>query len=188
MIRKITILVLCLLLTAVTLGSLLFTSARTRFHPIPAHAQIVYDNKNPDWFLSFFPMLGKLDDEFSNHWKKKFQMLETRPLAVATVSLNGRDARDTWVAVSELDGALALALRWRLLLFPPKGVSSVRPYAVWPVWKLEHPSIPAWARVRFSLTDGLLICSVSENTHDLYKLLDAFDGRRAGMESGGVLE
>ena len=51
---------LSLLLAAVTVGSLLFTpaSATNRLRPIPAHAQMVYNNEDPDWFLSFFPMLG----------------------------------------------------------------------------------------------------------------------------------
>jgi len=188
---------LSLLLAAVTIGSLLFAPARSqnRFCPIPAYAHLVYNNESPDWFLSFFPTLGshcmaagelfpnigKKSDDFSKVWKKSFQTLEKSPLAVATVSFSGRDRRDAWVAVSELGGPTALFFRWRLLLFPPDGVKPVRPYAAWPIWKLEHPSIAGWARVRFSLTDGLLICSISEDSHDIYRLLDTLDGRAESL-------
>ncbi len=213
--RNIIITFLSLLLAAVTIASLLFTpsAAQNRLRPIPAYAQLVYNNESPEGFLSFFPTLGKTGADFSNPWKKNFQTLEEdgalaprsavlqrswfqglkknskpqrswlekRPLAVATVPFNGREGRDTWVAVSELGGPVALAMRWRLLLFPPEEVSSARAYAAWPVWKLEHPAIPAWARVRFALTDGLLICSISDDSHDIYKLLDTFDGRAASL-------
>ncbi len=195
--RNIIITLLSLLLAVVTIASLLFTpsAAQNRLRPIPAHAQLVYNNQNPDWFLSFFPTLGsreprqaqsfpsfgKMDGIFSKHWKKKFQGLEKFPLAVATVPFNGREGRDAWVAVSELGGPTALLFRWRLLLFPPEGVTPSRAYAVWPVWKLEHPALPAWAQVRFALTDGLLICSISDDSHDIYKLLDIFDGRAASL-------
>lgn len=188
---------LSVLLVAVTIGSVLFTpsGAKNRFQPIPAHARLVYNNQNPDWFLSFFPsvfaegsdatgMFGEIlkpNAVGSNVWKKKFHCLETCPLTVATVALGGRERRDAWVAVSELGGANALALRWRLFLFPPAGVTSARSYAAWPIWKLEHPSIPVWARVRFSLTDGLLICSISDDSHDIYKLLDTLDKRAASL-------
>lgn len=174
---------LILLLAMVTISSLLFSpvAAQNRLRAIPAHAQIVYNNKNPEWFLSFFPSLGKMDGDFSNPWKKKFQGLEKYPLAVATVSFNGRQGRNAWVAVSKLGGPAALTMRWRLLLFPPEEVSSARAYAAWPIWKLEHSSIPGWARVRFSLTDGLLICSISDDSHDIYKFLDTLDGRAASL-------
>ncbi len=174
---------LSLLLVAATLGSLWFTSVRSqdRLRPIPAHAHVIYNNRNSDWFLSFFPNSGKKKDGFSEPWKKSFQTLEKRPLTVATVPFGGRARRDAWVAVSELGGPVALALRWRLLLFPPEGVEPVRPYAAWSIWKMEHPEIPGWARVRFSLTDGLLICSISDDSHDIYKLLDVLDGRAASL-------
>ncbi|MBI9019717.1 MAG: hypothetical protein JEZ10_00470 [Verrucomicrobia bacterium] len=195
---------LSLLLATVTAVSLLMipASSQNRFRPIPAHAQLVYNNKNPDWFLSFFPMLGsreprqaqnfptlgKKGDDFSNVWKKSskprhswFRALEKSPLTVATVAFGGREGRDAWVAVSELGGPAALALRWRLLLFPPEGVAVSRPYAVWPVWTFEHSSLPPWARVRFTLTDGLLICSISTDSHDIYKLIDTLDGRAASL-------
>lgn len=216
--RFVVLTLLSLLLAAVVLSSLLMipASSQNRFRPVPAHAQLVYNNKNPDWFLSFFPMLGsreprqaqnfpslgKSDGKFSNPWKKSFQTLENDgelaprsavlqrswfqrlekcPLTVATVAFGGRDGRDAWVAVSELGGPAALALRWRLLLFPPEGVAVSRPYAAWPVWTFEHPSLPPWARVRFTLTDGLLICSISTDSHDIYKLIDALDGRAASL-------
>ncbi len=202
--RNIIITFLSLLLAAVTIGSLLFTpsAAQNRLRPIPAHAQLVYNNQTPDGFLSFFPNIGKIGNKFSNPWNEKFQTLEkdsalaprsavpqrswfqsleNQPLAVATVPFNGRERRDGWVAVSKLGGPTALLFRWRLLLFPPEGVSPSRPYAAWPVWKLEHPAIPGWARVRFSLTDGLLICSISDDSHDIHKLLDTLDGRAASL-------
>ena len=124
----------------------------------------------------------------SKPWKKNskpqrswLQGLEKHPLAVATVSLDGEMGRDTWVAVSKLGSPAAFALRWRLMVAPPEGVAPVRPYAAWSVWKLEHPSVPAWARVRFSITEGLLICSISGDSHDIYKLLDTADGRSISM-------
>ena len=183
--KNVRITFLSLLFATVTIASLLFasSSAQNRLRPIPAYARLVYNNETPDGFFSFFPMLGKMDDDFSKHWKKNFQVLEKRPLTVATVPFHGREGRDTWVAVSELGGPSALLFRWRLLLSPPEGVSPVRPYAVWPVWKLEHPSVPSWAHVRFSLTDGLLICSISDDSHDIYKLLDTLDGRAVSMAS-----
>jgi hypothetical protein len=172
-----------LLTGAVTIGSLLLTPAATqsRLTAVPAHAHVVYSNKDPDWFLSFFPTLGKTNDEFSNAWKESFQPLETAPLIVATVPFAGREQRDTWVAVSELGGPAATALRWRLSLFPPKGVSPARSFAVWPVWKFEHPSLPSWARVRFSITESLLICTVSADSHDIYRVLDVADGRSVSL-------
>jgi len=173
--------ILSLWLVAVTLGSLLFTSsgAQNRLRPIPAHAQMVYNNKNPDWFLSFFSITGKKSDDLFPVWSlpSAGRILEKCPLAVATVPFGGRGRRDTWVAVSELGGPTALLFRWRLLLFPPEGVEPVRSYAAWPVWKLEHPSIPSRSRVRFSITDGLLICSISDDSHDINRLIDTFDGR-----------
>ena len=174
-------------LAAVTICSILFTPAESRLTAVPAHAQIVYNNKNPDWFLSFFqplegkfPTCGKGDDfttrsaVLQHSW---FQRLENYPMAVATVPFGGRDRRDTWVVVSELGAPAAMALRWRMTLFAPEGISPARSYAVWPVWKVEHPSLPSWMRVRFAITEGLLICSISSDSHDIYRLLDTADGR-----------
>lgn len=192
--RNIIITLLSLLLAGVTGYSLLYApaSAKNRFRPIPAHAQLVYNNQNPDGFLSIFPSLGKMDGDVSNLWKYFFQgseenskpqrsWLEKCPLAVATVSFAGRGRRDTWVAVSELGGPAALALRWKLAGCTPEGVTPARSYAAWPVWKVEHPSLPSWARVRFTITEGLLICSVSSDSHDIYRLLDCADGRAASL-------
>lgn len=174
---------LSLLLAAVTTASLLLIppAVQNRFRPIPVYAQLVYNNSTPKGFLSFFPMLGKNEDDSSEGWNEKFQALEKFPLAVATVPFGGRDRRDAWVAVSELGGPAALFFRWRLLLFPPEGVSPARSYAAWPIWALEHPMLPAWVRVRFTLTDGLLICSISDDSHDIYHLLDTLDGRTASL-------
>lgn len=151
---------------------------------VPAHAHIVYQNDRPDWFLSFFqplektiPTPGKTEDNPSEHWKRILRELAKHPLTVATVPLHGRDQRDSWIAVSVL-GPQAIALRWRLRLFPPAGVECAHGHAAWPVWTLDDPSLPSWARVRFSLTDGLLICSISEDSRDIYRLIDTLDGRR----------
>jgi len=181
--RVVMLTLLGLLLAGVTLGSLLMAPSRAqnRFQPIPVHAHLVYDNENPDWFLSFFPGIGKTSDDFSKVWKKNLQELENYPLAVATVPFSGREGRNAWVAVSQLGGPAALALRWRLLLSPPDGVAVSRPYAAWPVWTFEHPSLPSRARVRFTLTDGLWICSFSTDSHDIYRLIDTFDGRAASL-------
>ncbi|HKL22465.1 MAG TPA: hypothetical protein VJ904_11715, partial [Tichowtungia sp.] len=65
--------------------------------------------------------------------------------------------------------------------FPPEGVSRVRPYAVWPIWAFEDSSLPSWARVRFTITESLLICSVSADSHDMYRLLNVADGRAESM-------
>ena len=181
--RPVTRLLLSVLLISVALGSLLFSPAHAthRFRPVPAHAQLVYNNTNPDWFLSFFPMFGKMNDEFSRSWEQHFGGVEKRPLTVATIPGWGGGNHNAWVAVSELGGSTALALRWRLMLRPPEGVAPVRPYAAWAIWKLEHPALPAWAHVRFCLTDGLLICSVSPDSRDIYKLIDTLDGRAASL-------
>jgi hypothetical protein len=126
-------------------------------------------------------MLGVSGDAFSKDWNRRFQVLNRSPLSVAVYPSGTQDGRQAWVAVSELGGPSALALRWRLILRPPDGVERVRPYAAWPIWKLEHPLIPDWARVRFALTDGLLICSVSPDPHDLYRLIDTLDGRAVSL-------
>lgn len=151
-----------------------------RAKAIPVYAQIVYSSKTPDWFVSLFPMLGKSDIDFSKGWKKKFQGLEKYPLTVASVPLRGRERRNSWVAVSAV-GSRSVWLRWQLALFPPEGIRRVRSYSAWPIWQLEHPDLPAWARVRFSLVGGLLICSISDDSHDIYWLLDTLDGRRISM-------
>ena len=182
-------------LSAVTISSLLFTPAESRLQAIPAHAQIIYSKQSPDNLLSVFPLrlrslrprsgqatLGSHSDNFSNVWKKHaqfFQILEKHPLTIAAVPFGGRERRDTWVAVSELGAPAAVALRWRMMLFAPEGISPARPYAVWPVWKVEHPSLPSWMKVRFAITEGLLICSISSDSHDIYRLLDTADGRDA---------
>lgn len=196
MMRRVLSAVLLLLLAASVIGWILHVpaSVTNRARAIPAYAQIVYSSKTPDWFVSFFPILGsfgaaedgvfpsigKTNDEFSNDWEKKFQGLEKHPLTVAAVPLHGRERRNSWVAVSAV-GSRAVGLRWQLELFPPEGIRRVRSYSAWPVWQLDHPDLPAWARVRFSLADGLLICSISDDSHDIYWLLDTLDGRRISM-------
>ena len=156
-------------------------SALQTLKPVPLHAQIVYHSNTPGWFLSFFPNLGKEEGRFSKRWKKSFQTLEKSPLTVASVSLGGRDRRDSWVAVSAI-GSRAMFLRWQLKLFPPEGIKLSRSYGAWPVWEYSDPALPVWMRIRFSITEGLLICSISDDSHDIYYLLDTFDGRRPSAE------
>jgi len=96
------------------------------------------------------------------------------------VPLGGRDRRDTFILVSAA-GPRTVALRWQMELFPPEGVQPVRSYSAWPVWQIEHSAFPAWMRVRFTLSEGLFICSISDDSHDIYYLLDTLDGRRPSL-------
>lgn len=177
--------------------SLLLTPAATRSRQtaVPAYARVVYSSESPERFLSVFPILAQRLQVHEMQAQKQggtalqsmssrlnaFQWLEKRPLTVATVLFGGRERRDTWVAVSELGAPLATALRWRLTCFPPKGVRSARSYAVWPIWAVEDPALPSWAKVRFSITESLLIVSVSGDSHDIYRLLNVADGRDASL-------
>jgi hypothetical protein len=125
----------------------------------------------------------------SGDWKNAdrfFRTLEKSPLALAVAPLDGRDRRDTWVVVGA-SGPRTVLLRWRLKFFPPAGVQAVRSYGAWPVWQYNDPVLPAWMRVRFSVAEGLLICSISDDSHDIYYLLDTLDGRRpsAGRKDEG---
>ena len=100
---------------------------------------------------------------------------------LASVSLGGRDRRDSWVAVSAL-GPRVVLLRWQLKLCSPEGIKPSRSYGSWPVWEYNDPELPVWMRIRFSITEGLLICSISDDSHDIYYLLDTLDGRRPSAE------
>jgi hypothetical protein len=175
-------------------------SALETLKPVPAHAQIVYRSKTPGWFLSFFsdlsicpaeagPLAWRLrpadaecaaDKVPSAALSKAARILNESPLTVATVSLGGRSRRDTWVAVSAI-GPYSVLFRWKLMLFRPEFIQPVRSYGCWTVWKYSTPSVPSWAHVRFALTDGLLICSISDDPHDIYYLLDTLDGRRPSL-------
>ncbi|MBM4152033.1 MAG: hypothetical protein FJ220_00735 [Kiritimatiellaceae bacterium] len=148
---------------------------------VPAHAHIVYQKDDPDWFLSFFPTVGEFQGRHSALWNKNFKKLADSPLVVATVSLSGREHRDTWVAVSAL-GARAIILRWQLTFFPPKNIQRLSSYGSWPVWHYEDEMLPKWMRVRFSIVDGMLVCAASEDSRDLLYLLDTLDGRRPSAE------
>lgn len=200
--RSRTVWLLTILLAALVAGSIIYMppSALDMLKPVPAHAQIVYRNENPGWFLSFFtapsgcpseagPLSLRLSPGFqsiggecsgSRNLSKAGRILEKSPLTVATVSLGGRSRRDTWVAVSAI-GPYAILLRWQLTLFRPEGITPIRSYGSWPVWRYSSPSLPPWAHVRFALTDGLLICSISDDSHDIYYLLDTLDGRRPSL-------
>jgi hypothetical protein len=193
---------LTILLAVLVAGSIVYMppSSLEMLKPVPAHAQIVYRNETPGWFLSFFtvpsgcpseagPLSLRLSPGFQNtcgessgsrDLLKVGRILEKSPLTVATVSLGGRSRRDTWVAVSAI-GPYSVLLRWQLALFRPEGITPIRSYGSWRVWQYSSPSLPSWARVRFSLTDGLLICSISDDSHDIYYLLDTLDGRRPSL-------
>ena len=168
---------LCCLIATATAHFLFYNSAEPGLSAVPVYGHVVHRSARPDSHLSFFPGLGKEGDDFSKVWKDCFQGLENRPLVLATVPFGGAGRRETLVAVSELGGSGATALRWRLALFAPTGVSAARPYAVWPVWRFEHPSLPGWAHVRFAITESLMICSISTDSRDIYRLLDAADER-----------
>lgn len=168
---------LSILLAVVTVGSIVRVPPVRGLSAVPAYARLVYHDRDSSGFLSVFPSLGTADGDFAGVWDRYFQAVGSRPLAVATAPFAGPAHRDCWVAVSELDGAAALALRWRLMLFPPDGIRHVRSYAVWPVWALEDPSLPSWAKVRFSVTENLLICAISSDSRDIDRLLDVADGR-----------
>jgi len=168
--------------------------------PIPAHAQIVYRSATPGWFLSFFSDLsgspaeagplalrlrpadasGTADEIPPAALKGAARILKESPLTVATVSLGGRSRRDTWVAVSAI-GPYSVLFRWRLTLFRPEYIKPVRSYGAWMVWQYSSGSVPPWAHVRFALTEGLLICSISDDPQDIYYLLDTLDGRRPSL-------
>jgi hypothetical protein len=179
MMRRWIIGVLTVLLLVSVIGWIIYVPpfALQTLKPVPAHAQIVYRSDTPD--------LSALEKfHFSNGWKaagRFFQTLENNPLTLAAVSLSGRDRRDTWVVVSAV-GSRAVLLNWQLKLFPPEGVEPLRSYGAWPVWQYSDPSLPVWMRVRFSIAEGLLICSISDDSHDIDYLLDTLDGRRPSAE------
>ncbi|MCC7300295.1 MAG: hypothetical protein IT583_04390 [Verrucomicrobia bacterium] len=179
MMRRWTLAVLTLLLALSVIGWIFYMppSALQTLKPIPAHAQIIYRSATPD-----FSALEKF--HASNGWKtaeRFLQTLEKSPLTLATVALGGRDRRDTWVAVSA-PGPRAVLLRWQMVFFPPPGVKADRSYGGWQIWQYSDPSLPVWMRVRFAVSEGLLICSVSDDSHDIYYLLDTLDGRRPSAD------
>jgi hypothetical protein len=179
MMRRWTIGALTLLLALSVIGWIFYMppAAVQTLKPVPAHAQIIYRSAMPD-----LSVLKQLHD--SNGWKaagRFSQMLEKSPLTLAAVPLGGRDRRDTWVAVSAV-GPRAVLLRWRLNFSPPEGVKPIPSYGAWPVWQYSDPALPPWVRVRFSIAEGLLICSISDDSHDIYYLLDTLDGRRPSAE------
>lgn len=145
--------------------------------PVPAHAQIIRRGAQPDLYApeQFRLFAGSASAE------QFFRMFSDRPGITASVDLGGRNRRDTLVMVSPA-GARAFLLRWRLNLFPPEGMKPIRSYGAWPVWQYSNPSLPPWMRVRFSVTEGLLICSISDDSHDIYYLLDTLDGRRPSAD------
>jgi hypothetical protein len=179
MIRRITIGALTLLLFLLVIGSIFYMPPPSleTLKPVPAHAQIVYRSNTPD--------LSALEKfRFSNGWKESglfFQTLEGRPLTLAAAPLGGRDRRDTWVIASAV-GPRSIFLRWQLNFFPPEGIKPSRSYGGWPVWQYSDPVLPVWMRVRFSIAEGLLVCSISDDSHDIYYLLDTLDGRRPSAE------
>lgn len=179
MMRRCIVYALAVLLAFSVLGWIVYTppAAMRTLKPVPAHAQIIYRSATPG-----LPILEQF--HFPAGWKTAggfFQILGKSPLTVATVPLGGRERRDTWVTVSAI-GPRALLLRWQLMLRPPEGIKPARSYGAWPVWQYSDSSLPPWMKVRFSLTERLLICSISDDSHDIYYLLDTFDGRRPSAE------
>lgn len=183
MMRRWIVYALAVLLALSVFGWIFYIPSATlcSLKPVPAHAQLIYRGETPGRFLSFFSLLSKPGADDLGRWKKSFQTLEDSPLTVATVPLGGRDRRDSWIAVSTI-GPRAFLLRWQLTLFPPAGIKPSRSYGAWPVWQYSDPSLPAWMNVRFSITEGLLICSISDDSHDIYYLLDTLDGRRPSAD------
>ena len=179
MMRQITVYALAALLLLSVISWIIYVppAALQMLKPVPAHAQIIYHSATPD--------LAVLEQfHFSNGWKtadRFLKTLEKKPLTLATVPLGGRDRRDTWVAVSAV-GPRAFLLRWQMTLFPPAGIKPARSYGAWPIWQYSDPSLPLWMRVRFTITEGLLICSISDDSHVIYYLLDTLDGRRPSAE------
>lgn len=173
MMRRRILVVLALILAAVCMVSLLLVPERVADpkSAIPPFARIVFQGGDIDRFSAVFPNPGTPEEGFSSHWKKTFQGLEKHPLTAASFYSNGREGL---VLIAALSGWDALGLRWRMTLFPPGNVSAARPYAVWPVWRLE---MPGRMRVRFSVTEGFLICSISPDSRDIHRVLDALDGR-----------
>lgn len=179
MMRRWMVAVLTVLLAGTVIGWIFYMPppVLNTLRPVPMHAQVVYCSATPDG-----DVFEKL--HFSNPWKKAdgfFQSLEKRPIAVAVAPLGGRDRRDTWVVVSAV-GPRAVFLRWRLMFAPPPGVKPLRSYGAWPVWQYSDPSLPLWMRVRFSIAEGLLICSISDDSHDMDYLLDTLDRRRPSAQ------
>lgn len=183
MMRRWTIRALVLLLALSVAGWVRYvpSSALNPLKPVPAHAQMVYQNSTPGWFLSFFPLFEKGGGNHSGLWNKNLQTLKEKPLVAATASLGGHDRRDTWVVVSAI-GPQAVLFRWQMVFFPPENIQQLHSYGAWPVWQYTDPSFPAGMRVRFSIAEGLLICSVSDDSHDINYLLDTLDGRRPSAE------
>jgi hypothetical protein len=173
MMRRVSLFTVSFVLTAVVVCSLLLVPARAADprRAIPSFARIVFEGGNSERFFAVFPSLGNSEADFSKHWNQIVQGSEEHALMAASFESAGRESL---VLVSKLSGWDALKLRWRMILFPPNGVSAARPYAVWPVWRLETP---LRMRVRFSVTEGLLICSISPDSHDIYNILNALDGR-----------
>lgn len=187
--RAVLLAALALLLGAAVIGWISYVppAALDRLAAVPADASFVYTGRSINWaLLKTLPatreVLRGLD--LGPDTPELLQEFFNGPATVAAVPIGGRDRRDTFLLVSAA-GPRAVALRWRLQLFPPEGVRRVRSYSAWPVWQIEQSALPVWMRVRFALTEGLFICSISDNSHDIYYLLDTVDGRRPSMAGRG---
>lgn len=183
MIRRVTIGFLSFLLTVSVVGWIVhFPTGRNPLRAVPINAQLVFHHDQPEAIRPFirssdrlYPTDGAPTASVSQGWKTVLQVFEHGPLAVATVPLHGLGERDSRMIVSI--PRFPLLLRWKLLMNPPANVSLQRSYAGHPVWRLDDPAFPAWVRIRFSIAKGVLICSVSQDSHDIYYLLDTADGR-----------
>lgn len=182
---------LTLLLTSTVIGWICYVppAALNRLAAVPANALFVYTGHSINWpLLKTLPATRDIFRALEQEPKMPSMLREffNGPATVAAAPLGGRDRRDTFILVSAT-GPRAVALRWRLDLFPSEGIRRVRSYYAWPVWEIEQSALPAWMRVRFALSEGLFICSISDDSHDIYYLLDTLDGRRpslAGRKNG----
>jgi hypothetical protein len=179
--RRVVLGVLVLLLAGSVAGWIFYMPSKLLrpLRAVPAEAQTVYRNATPAWFLAFFKNPSA---RFSERWNRRFRELERYPLTVAALPAGGYGRRAAWVAVSVV-GRRTAWLRWQLAFTPPDGVTVARSCGGWPVWQYDDPSLPSWMRVRFSVAEGLLIFSISDDSRDIYYLLDTLDGRRPSADN-----
>ncbi|MFA5687725.1 MAG: hypothetical protein WC959_01020 [Kiritimatiellales bacterium] len=165
-----------LLTAAMCVGWMIYVSpaAKNPYAPLPADARIIYSSNAPDFSVLKQRPSGEL-------LKPVFQILpqvKYSSLILAAAAAPGRNHCDALIFVSAI-GSRSTLLRWRMEFFLPDGIRSVHSYGAWPVWEIEIPANePPGRRIRFSITEGLLICAISDNSHDIYYLLDTLDGRR----------
>jgi len=165
-----------LLLSAIGWLAYVPPSAQDIYAPIPVDASYVRVDGETDWLTALRNPLAELGFQAVKLQADKeplYRWILGQELAVAMVPVGGRDRSDAMVLVSRL-GFRALPLRWHCTLMPPDGVSRIRSYAGRPVWELERQQ---HLYTRFTLSEGLLIAVFSEDSHDIYRMIDTLDGR-----------